>query len=34
MPQVVYKMKNYFDIKDKVALITGASSHMLVKVQN
>ena len=30
MPQVVYKMKNYFDIKDKVALIT----HMLVKVQN
>ena len=28
MPQVVYKMKNYFDIKDKVALITGASSGL------
>ena len=28
MPQVVYKMKNYFDIKDKVAVITGASSGL------
>ena len=28
MPKVVINMKNYFDIKDKVAVVTGASSGL------